>query len=174
MPNSENKPNAVIIGMNTMLSIPPKSFKFGFPDRMTYVLSRKCNKLGPPTEYIVGSNEVPPTTAKYYGIKYCDSFESAVNIAYEDGAGEIFVNGGEEVYKMVLQQYPDYCKRVFVEEMEFQKKYESDKFFPELSEDFEEVYREKVHDIIMDKTTGNTENVSMNFLVFENKKFTSE
>ncbi len=82
-----------------------------------------------PSGYEVAPTKTSPTTATYYGVKYCDSFESALNTANADGIGEIFVNGGESVYKTALEMYPEYCKKVFVEEMNFSTKFDSDTFF---------------------------------------------
>ena len=166
--NSEGKPNAMIVGYKTLLSVPAKSIKFGFPDRLTYVVGRDTL---PPAGYEVSPTETAPTTGTYYGIKYCDSFESAINAAYDDGCGEVFVNGGTSLYDLVLTQYPQFCKKIFVEEMLFPVEYESDRFFPELTDRFKEVNSEEHVDTITDKKTGVTTNINMRFLTFENNNF---
>ena len=85
-------------------------------------------------------------------------------MAYEDGAS---------LYNRALMYgvYAMFCKKVYVEEMSFQENYDSDRFFPELREEFEEVSSEEVSDTIVDKKTNMTTNVNMKFLTFENKYY---
>lgn len=158
-----NKPNAMIIGIKTLTSIPAKSIKFGFPERLTYVLSHDISK---PTyfDYIISSSE--PIPNGYYGITFCDSFETALNKANDDGAGEIFVNGGQDLYNLALGEYSDYCKKVYVEEMNFPKEYDSDRFFPELPKSFQEISYEEISE-----TTNDNLTISMNFITYENSDF---
>jgi dihydrofolate reductase len=97
--------NAVIMGRKTWESIPEKNRPL--PNRINIVLSSK--------KEIEGAKVVP-------------DFTSALNMAMELKASEIFIIGGEEVYKEAMSN--NNCDKIYLTKI--LKEFECDKFFPKI------------------------------------------
>lgn len=119
---SSNMQNAVVMGIKTYLSIPPK-FR-PLKNRFNVVLSRKASEI--------------PTGAKYL----CRSLDEAINTLFkEPNIDQIFIIGGAEVYAQAIQR-PD-CDQIFLTRID--NDYECDCFFPEIDlNHFEDITDEKL------------------------------
>jgi len=101
--------NAVIMGRVTYESIPP-DFR-PLPNRSCIIISRLWKQ------------------EDHHGIIVCSSlidalFAAGVNKNYE----EVFVIGGEQIYKECIRDFMYLCKKIYV--TKFKMNYECDQFFP--------------------------------------------
>lgn len=94
----------VVMGKNTFLSLPGQK---ALPKRVNIVLSRSKN-FNPD------------------GVVLLDSLESLSEKLKEFESDDVFIIGGQSVYKMMLP----YCRKVFVTHFEHESS--ADKFFPPL------------------------------------------
>ena len=131
----ENFKNIVIMGRNTWESLPKEHRPL--KDRMNMVLSSK--------KRFADSDNVD-----YIGSSLDNMFnyiELEMNLGNIDSSSNVFIIGGEAVYKEVLDNYCDYIKKIYVTEL-----YASitcDKFFPNI--DMEKFYIKKVSNFKKEK-----------------------
>jgi len=97
----------VIMGHTTYKSLPDS--RRPLPERVNIVLSRDENLVIP-------------------GVTTCSSFEKLDNILKEYKSEDIFVGGGEEIYKQLL----DRCTTAYVTKIYVERP--ANKFFPNLDE----------------------------------------
>lgn len=109
--NPSVKPNAVIMGRTTWLSLPER-FR-PLPDRLNIVLSDQPIDL--PTGVFMAAN-----------------FDEALRLAAQHTTGEVFVIGGGSVYRQTIT-HPD-CLTVYLTELD--KDFGCDTFFPDLPAGF--------------------------------------
>ena len=106
------KMNAVIMGRKTWESI-PKKFR-PLPDRLSIILSRNIQQ------------------DSLLGMLVADSLENALKLAEAHGVEEVFVIGGEQIYKEAIKS-PD-CQVLYVTEI--CSKFNCDAHFPDFKEQF--------------------------------------
>jgi dihydrofolate reductase len=110
--------NAIIMGKNTWLSLGGKPL----PGRINIVISSTL-----------------PESKSYHLFK---SLNEAVRVIAED-CDNIFVIGGERLYKEAMDNI--YCNEIIVTELEFQKEFEYDTYFPEIPERFKKAINSELY-----------------------------
>lgn len=149
-----NGPNAMIIGAKTLLSVPAKFMPFA--NRKTCVVS-------------AGFNYCNPTG--YKGINYYDTLTDAIVDCYEShNANNVFLSGGQQIYEEGLSTLGPYCRKIYVEELDFKDiSFPCDVFFPEISSNFELQDESCTTETV--KIPGNTKTITatIKFKVYENK-----
>lgn len=132
-----NGNNAIIMGRKTWESLPKKPL----PKRQNIILSRTYgdNKQIDNELYF---NDI--TTA----IEYCKSEKNK----YE----ELWIIGGNEIYKQTLERFNNQINNIFVTEIE--KEYKCDTFFPEISSNF----------ICVNETVTVFDNITIRYKKYEN------
>lgn len=103
--------NIVIMGHKTYLSLPDKSRPL--PDRVNLVLSRNANLTLPGVRTFVNLMLALQWSAEYQDINHHSN---------------VFIIGGEEVYRRALNRYLYLCDRIYLTQLE--KDYQCDRFFP--------------------------------------------
>lgn len=134
-----NGNNAVIMGRKTWLSIPLKNRPL--PKRENIVLSKNVN---------VNFNRQP------HWIKFAQSLKSATDYCKQKKIDDIWLIGGESIYKESLNK--NLVNEIYITNID--NDFECDTFFPDIPEDF----------ILKKKSVVYTENnINYNFEMYEKK-----
>ena len=115
--SSRSRQNVVIMGRKTWESIPDK-FR-PLPGRVNIVLTRDKNSVLPA------------------GIFKVSDFEESLDFAVDIKAGQVFVIGGAEIFKIAIEH--PCCQKLFITHI--QKSFQCDRFFPPLPPGFKEISR---------------------------------
>lgn len=118
-----SKENVVIMGRKTWDSL-PDTFK-PLPNRINIVLSQNTQL------------DFPLTVLRAQSLE--DAFGHLENSSIKDRCGEVFVIGGEAVFKLALES--ENCSRIYLTEVG--SDFDCDTFFPEFENKFEEIEKSK-------------------------------
>lgn len=139
--------NAVIMGKNTWLSLPSKSTPL--KDRYNVVLTSKKNKFDnyDKCDYITNSID-----------------DSINHLTEKENIKNIFVIGGERVYKDVLKSYTELVDKLYITEL--YQNIKCDSYFPDFDED--------LFKLIKLSNFKEENNQHFRYLVYQNKNNISE